>query len=47
MALRDAGCPLGRHELTNQQWKDLHTIEIERNIIMEEKRKEAGKEAED
>jgi hypothetical protein len=27
--------------LTNQQWKDLQTVEIERNIIVEEKRKAA------
>ena len=38
LALADAGCPLGRHELTNEEWRALGVIRIERSRMAQERR---------
>ncbi|MDD5774361.1 MAG: hypothetical protein PHS64_00285 [Candidatus Omnitrophica bacterium] len=42
LSLQHAGCPIGRHELTNDEWKCLGTIkgEFER-LEMEDAKKKA------
>jgi len=37
--MQDAGCQIGRHELTNEEWLALGTIKTERDKI---EPKEAG-----
>lgn len=32
MELQDAGCPIGRHELTNQEWRGLGMLRREREL---------------
>lgn len=37
MALLDAGCPVGRHELRNHEWVWLGALRAERSQILREK----------
>ena len=37
LSLQDAGCPIGRHELLNNEWQLLGLLKIEREIIGVEK----------
>ena len=39
MALEDAGCPLGRHELLDDEWLALGQLKVERDRILAEKAK--------
>lgn len=39
LALVDAGCPVGRHELTNTQWHAIGVLKQEREKIAVEKAK--------
>ena len=45
MSLLDSGCPVGRHELKNEEWRMLGIIRNERDrIVMEERSKRPNRE---
>lgn len=41
MRLQDAGCPIGRHELTNTEWLELGILKLVRMELEAEERKAA------
>ena len=41
LALLDAGCPVGRHELTDIQWQAMGVLKAAREIISAEKAKKS------
>jgi len=44
MAMQDAGCPVDRHELLNEEWRVLGALKAERERMSAEKaRKKHGK----
>lgn len=43
LALLDAGCPIGRHELTDEQWTILGMLRAERERLTAEETAERGK----
>lgn len=42
LALQDAGCPLGRHELTNMEWMGLAMVKDERKRLNGPKPQDEG-----
>lgn len=42
LALQEAGCPLGRHELTNAEWRLLGHLKRERDLMAREKSRPEG-----
>ena len=44
MSLEDAGCPLGRHELLDDEWLAFGQLKVERDSILAEKAKAKRKE---
>lgn len=46
LELLDAGCPLGRHELTDPEWKAIGALKAEREKIALEKTKDRGGDSE-
>lgn len=43
LTLQDAGCPIERHELTNEQWIDMLLVKSERNKFYREEHEQKHK----
>jgi len=43
MAMLDAGCPVGRHELTNTEWIAIGILLKEREVVAMEESNDGGR----